>query len=92
MGLSMFLPAHWSHIFVGCFIEEIAEEEKEPLARHARNGEKGGYPSEYPTCHRPPLDQQTFAPGANARANPIESAESASQHATAGRIAKDGAY
>ena len=31
MGLSMFLPGHWSHIFVGCFIEEIAEE-KEPLA------------------------------------------------------------
>ena len=29
--ISMFLPGHWSHIFVGCFIEEIAEE-KEPLA------------------------------------------------------------
>ena len=28
----MFLPGHWSHIFVGCFIEEIAEEKGEPLA------------------------------------------------------------
>ena len=46
----MFLPGHWSHIFVGCFIEEIAEEKGEPLAPRTKYGmiENRGI-SRYPT-------------------------------------------